>query len=163
MPPVWCKQLSCCCYITLSVCQITHYIFMYTGTPVCSGWSGKASCSVRVSVMKADALRESGIAKEELRSDALPLLAVPTLFSIVPSHVEGHQRKVEGTSKYFGRCFAPTFCAPPLSSCIRCHCFSISVAFPMSAFKPSTFYLSLSLRFNGHFSRWTWVSRFYWS
>jgi len=23
--------------------------------------------------------------------------------------------------------------------------------------------LSLSVRFNGQFSRWTWVSRFYWS
>jgi len=79
--------------------------------------------------MKADALRERGIAKEELRSDALPLSAVPTLFSTVPSHVERHHRKVEGTSKYFGWCFAPAFFAPPLSSCIRCHCFSISVAF----------------------------------
>ena len=40
------------------------------------------------------------------------LSAAPTLFSAVPSYMEGHPRKVEGTSKIFGRRFRAGIMCP---------------------------------------------------
>ena len=52
----------------------------------------------------------------------LSSLGRATLFSVVPSHLEGHHRKVEGHIKIFRPTRAQKFYAPPLSNCCRHHC-----------------------------------------